>query len=246
MKMKEEGAERVTLPEFLSEVSLLTDQDTDKDKDGNKVTLMTIHAAKGLEFRTVFIVGLEEELFPSPFAETARELEEERRLFYVAITRAEEQCFISYSKSRFKNGKTNFANPSRFLKDIDKQMSTQRKNRGKMVRVALVGYTNVGKSTIMNLMSKSDVFAENKLFATLDTTVRKVIIDYKNHIINLDTASCRQTLAYEKEFRTGEISYEMQNGLFDSFNPEVVQDYFANGEPFASLDPSYMTVDSRR
>ncbi|MBP1665063.1 MAG: ATP-dependent helicase PcrA, partial [Bacteroidetes bacterium] len=90
-------------------------------QDENKVTLMTIHAAKGLEFKTVFIVGLEEELFPSPFAETPRELEEERRLFYVAITRAEEQCFISYSKSRFKNGKTNFANPSRFLKDIDKQ-----------------------------------------------------------------------------------------------------------------------------
>ena len=125
MKIKEEGAERVILPEFLSEVSLLTDQDTDKDKDGNKVTLMTIHAAKGLEFKTVFIVGLEEELFPSPFAETARELEEERRLFYVAITRAEEQCFISYSKSRFKNGKTNFANPSRFLKDIDKKYLEQ-------------------------------------------------------------------------------------------------------------------------
>lgn len=121
MKINEEGAEHVSLPEFLSEVSLLTDQDTDKDQDENKVTLMTIHAAKGLEFKTVFIVGLEEELFPSPFAETPRELEEERRLFYVAITRAEEQCFISYSKSRFKNGKTNFANPSRFLKDIDKQ-----------------------------------------------------------------------------------------------------------------------------
>lgn len=114
-------AEFVSLPEFLSEVSLLTDQDTEKDDNGEKVTLMTIHAAKGLEFKTVFIVGMEEQLFPSPYAESPREMEEERRLFYVAITRAETNCFISYSKSRFRNGQTNFANPSRFLKDIDKK-----------------------------------------------------------------------------------------------------------------------------
>ncbi len=120
-KRKEENAELVTLPEFLSEVSLLTDQDTGEDENDDKVTLMTIHAAKGLEFRSVFIVGMEEQLFPSPYAETPREMEEERRLFYVAITRAEENCFISYSKSRFRNGQTNFANPSRFLKDIDKK-----------------------------------------------------------------------------------------------------------------------------
>lgn len=120
-KRKEEHAETVTLTDFLSEVSLLTDQDTEKDENEDKVTLMTIHAAKGLEFRCVFIVGMEEQLFPSPYAETPREMEEERRLFYVAITRAEENCFISYSKSRFRNGQTNFANPSRFLKDIDRK-----------------------------------------------------------------------------------------------------------------------------
>ena len=77
---------------------------------------------------------------------------------------------------------------------------------------------------------------------SMTSALSQPIIDYKNHTINLDTVSCRQTLAYEKEFRTGEISYEMQNGLFDSFNPEIVRNYFANGEPFASLDPSYMTV----
>lgn len=116
------GEPLAILPDFLSEVSLLTDQDTDKDTDKNKVTLMTVHAAKGLEFKVVFIVGMEEELFPSPFStDNERELEEERRLFYVAITRAEERCIISYSKSRFRNGKTNFSNPSRFIKDIDKQ-----------------------------------------------------------------------------------------------------------------------------
>lgn len=108
------------LVDFLAEVSLLTDQDTDKDADDDKVTMMTVHAAKGLEFKVVFVVGMEEELFPSAFAmDSARELEEERRLFYVAITRAEERCFITYAKSRFKNGQVNFANPSRFIKDID-------------------------------------------------------------------------------------------------------------------------------
>ena len=116
-----EGEELTILPDYLAEISLLTDQDTDKESDQNKITLMTIHAAKGLEFKAVFIVGMEEELFPSPFCTSERELEEERRLFYVAITRAEERCFISYSKSRFRNGKTNFSNPSRFLEDIDKQ-----------------------------------------------------------------------------------------------------------------------------
>ena len=119
---KTDGEPTALLPDFLSEVSLLTDQDTDKETNKDKVTLMTVHAAKGLEFKVVFIVGMEEELFPSPFCtQSERELEEERRLFYVAITRAEELCFISYAKSRFKNGKTNFSNPSRFIKDIDPQ-----------------------------------------------------------------------------------------------------------------------------
>lgn len=108
------------LTDFLSEVSLLTDQDTDKEEDKDKVTMMTVHAAKGLEFKAVFVVGMEEELFPSAFSmESPRELEEERRLFYVAITRAGERCFISYAKSRFRNGQVNFANPSRFIRDID-------------------------------------------------------------------------------------------------------------------------------
>ncbi len=117
-----DGEPTALLSDFLSEVSLLTDQDTDKESDKDKVTLMTVHAAKGLEFKAVFIVGMEEELFPSPFCtQSERELEEERRLFYVAITRAEELCFISFAKSRFRNGKTNFSNPSRFIKDIDEQ-----------------------------------------------------------------------------------------------------------------------------
>lgn len=117
---QEEGAENVGLITFLSEVSLLTDQDTDKEANDEKVTMMTIHASKGLEFKNVFIVGLEEDLFPSAMAKMEmRGLEEERRLFYVAITRAEEFCMLTYARSRFKNGQTNPCNPSRFLREID-------------------------------------------------------------------------------------------------------------------------------
>lgn len=117
---REEGNEHVALTDYLAEVSLLTDQDSDKDGEGAKITLMTIHSAKGLEFKNVFVVGLEESLFPSAMSmNSVRGLEEERRLFYVAITRAEEHCYLSFAKSRYKFGKTEFSSPSRFLKDID-------------------------------------------------------------------------------------------------------------------------------
>ena len=116
---EEEGSANIRLTDFLSEVSLLTDQDNDKEGDSEKITLMTIHSAKGLEFKNVF-VGLEENLFPSALSlNSYKELEEERRLFYVAITRAEEHCYLSFAKSRFKYGKMEFSSPSRFLKDID-------------------------------------------------------------------------------------------------------------------------------
>ncbi|EXY21755.1 ATP-dependent helicase, partial [Bacteroides fragilis] len=114
---QEEGNTNVSLIDFLSEVSLLTDQDSDKEGDGEKVTLMTVHSAKGLEFRNVFVVGMEENLFPSGMAgDSPRAMEEERRLFYVAITRAEEHCFLSFAKTRFRYGKMEFGSPSRFLR----------------------------------------------------------------------------------------------------------------------------------
>ena len=117
---REEGVEQVSLADFLSEVSLLTDQDNDKDEQANKVTMMTVHAAKGLEFKNVFVVGLEAELFPSSMSkDNPRAVAEERRLFYVAITRAEENCVLTYAKSRFRNGQSAMCSPSRFLKDID-------------------------------------------------------------------------------------------------------------------------------
>jgi DNA helicase-2/ATP-dependent DNA helicase PcrA len=117
----EEGSENVSLADFLSEVSLLTDQDNDKDEFANKVTLMTVHAAKGLEFPHVFVVGMEEDLFPSSMSkDNPMGVEEERRLFYVAITRAEKSCTLSFAKSRFRNGQSCLCSPSRFLRDIDK------------------------------------------------------------------------------------------------------------------------------
>lgn len=119
-KRVNEGNNDVSINDFLSEVSLLTDQDNSNEIP-DAVTLMTVHASKGLEFAHVYIVGMEENLFPSMMVETERELEEERRLFYVAITRAKERCTITYAKSRFRNGQTQFSNPSRFLYDIDRK-----------------------------------------------------------------------------------------------------------------------------
>jgi DNA helicase-2/ATP-dependent DNA helicase PcrA len=131
----EEGNANVSLADFLSEVSLMTDQDSDKKGDDKKVTLMTVHSAKGLEFPNVFVVGLEENLFPSGMAKTLREMEEERRLFYVAITRAMEHCFLSYAKSRRRYGKMEFSAPSCFLSDIDRCYLSFSENAGISARV---------------------------------------------------------------------------------------------------------------
>ncbi len=125
----EEGAEDIRLIDFLSEVSLLTDQDTDQEAEDEKVTLMTVHSAKGLEFNHVFVVGLEEDLFPSRMAmNEMRGLEEARRLFYVAITRAKKTCTLTFAKSRFKNGQINPARESRFLRDIDPEYLSMERN----------------------------------------------------------------------------------------------------------------------
>jgi len=116
----EEGDGHCLMTDYLSEVSLMTDQDNETDEDLEKVTLMTVHAAKGLEFDAVFIVGLEENLFPSDMSgDDERQIEEERRLMYVAMTRARKYLTLLYATSRFKYGSVDFCTPSRFLKDID-------------------------------------------------------------------------------------------------------------------------------
>ena len=117
---KEEGNDKRFMTDYLSEVSLMTDQDNETEEDLEKVTLMTVHAAKGLEFDAVFIVGLEENLFPSDMSgDSEREIEEERRLFYVAMTRARKYLTLLFATTRFKYGSVDFCTPSRFLKDID-------------------------------------------------------------------------------------------------------------------------------
>jgi DNA helicase-2/ATP-dependent DNA helicase PcrA len=117
---QEESSEQVSLTDFLMEISLMTDQDYEKDENADLVTLMTVHAAKGLEFNNVFIVGMENDLFPSQLSmNNPRAVEEERRLFYVAITRARENCIITYAKNRYRNGQSNSAAPSFFIHDID-------------------------------------------------------------------------------------------------------------------------------
>ena len=116
----QEGNTNAGLVDFLSEVSLMSDLDSDDEENPDRITLMTIHSAKGLEFPAVFIVGLEEELFPNQCAQSSlREMEEERRLFYVAITRAKDHCVLSFAKSRYRYGQFGFCEPSRFIKEID-------------------------------------------------------------------------------------------------------------------------------
>ena len=126
---QEEGIDYTPITDFLSEVSLQTDQDENLDDTTERVTLMTVHAAKGLEFPYVFIVGMEENLFPSQFCSQPWEIEEERRLLYVAITRAMEQCYLSFARQRFRNGQMAFNSPSRFLQDIDRRYFELSKTR---------------------------------------------------------------------------------------------------------------------
>ena len=129
---REEGRmDEAFLTDYLQDVALLTDADSEGAKDEPRVSLMTVHAAKGLEFATVFIVGLEENIFPSPLAAmSVRELEEERRLLYVAITRAEKHCILTNAKNRFRYGKMEFDNPSRFIDEIDDRLIEAQEEMG--------------------------------------------------------------------------------------------------------------------
>ena len=152
---KEEDRENETgLSDFLQEVALLTDLDSDDDKEQPKVSLMTIHAAKGLEFPTVFVVGLEENIFPSPMCvNTMRELEEERRLLYVAITRAEKHCFLTCAQNRFRYGRMEYDTPSRFIKDFDPSLLKVEGNSGLS---GMSGFSNLSShSSSTSISSRS-------------------------------------------------------------------------------------------
>ena len=135
----ETNGEPSTLEAYMANVALLTDQDNEKEEDREKVTLMTMHSAKGLEFKHVYIVGMEDTLFPSPLSSgSSRELEEERRLFYVALTRAEKQATLSYALNRYKWGNLERSNPSRFLHEIDKKFLNYTQTGGKPFKTSFL------------------------------------------------------------------------------------------------------------
>ena len=166
----QEGNPNAGLVDFLSEVSLMSDLDSDNEENPDRITLMTIHSAKGLEFPTVFIVGLEEELFPNQCAQSSlREMEEERRLFYVAITRAKDHCVLSFAKSRYRYGQFGFCEPSRFIKEINPRyiamqggvqaQRPQQQQSGSYRQGGMFGRTNTGYS------QRSSSFATEQRYA---------------------------------------------------------------------------------
>jgi DNA helicase-2/ATP-dependent DNA helicase PcrA len=159
----ETNGEPSILEAYMANVALLTDQDTENDEDRNKVTLMTMHSAKGLEFRHVYIVGMEDTLFPSPMSSgSARELEEERRLFYVAITRAEKQATLSYALNRYKWGNLERCSPSRFLREIDQKFLNYPQTGGKP-------FQKNNQSGI-----KTSTIREESLFYAKDERLRRI------------------------------------------------------------------------
>ena len=145
----EEGVDFTPIHDFMAEVALLTDQDQNLKDETRRVTLMTVHAAKGLEFPIVYIVGLEENLFPSQMCVRPAEIEEERRLLYVAITRAMERCHMSYARQRFRNGQTQFSSPSRFLNEIDYQFLSRHEGQAVTPQFGRAGGTPMWRTSDM-------------------------------------------------------------------------------------------------
>jgi DNA helicase-2/ATP-dependent DNA helicase PcrA len=166
----EEGSDEVRIADFLAEVSLLTDQDSDNGEENNRVTMMTVHAAKGLEFKNVFVVGLEEELFPSERTGSERELEEERRLFYVAITRARDNVTLSYAKTRFRRGESITCRPSRFIRNIDAKYLT---TPGDLNTVSGINSININRNTTGRVPS---YYVNQRTIAPVNNTTAATVV----------------------------------------------------------------------
>ena len=182
-----------TLEAYMANVSLLTDQDFEKEEERNKVTLMTMHSAKGLEFKHVYIVGMEDTLFPSPMSNgSARELEEERRLFYVAVTRAEEQVTLSYALNRYKWGRLEKSNPSRFFKEIDQQF---------------LYYPQTGGKPFNNFVnaSQSPIATRTPTYANKERLKRLSDAPQASYQMNESAAFVEGDKVYHERFGTGEI-----------------------------------------
>ena len=172
-----DGVSFTPMTEFLSEVSLLTDQDENQDDNQARITLLTVHAAKGLEFKVTFIVGLEENLFPSQFCQAPKEIEEERRLLYVAITRSMERCYLTNARQRFRNGQTVFSSPSRFLKDIDTcyVQQTQSMSSYTPQPIKIQAHTTSAASSSSSLSASSKLKSVSKQVGSSTAKTRKEV-----------------------------------------------------------------------
>ena len=175
-RLREDNA-FVPMTEFLSEVSLLTDQDEKQEDNQPRITLLTVHAAKGLEFKVAFIVGLEENLFPSQFCQAPKEIEEERRLLYVAITRSMERCYLTNARQRFRNGQTVFSSPSRFLKDIDTcyVQQTQSMSSYTPQPIKIQSHTTSTTSSSSSLSASGKLKSVSKQVGSSTTKTRKEV-----------------------------------------------------------------------
>ncbi len=174
---REEGDENNKLIDYINSVQLLTDLDTDEADGDDHITLMTVHSAKGLEFPAIFVVGLEEELFPNAMAQNSmRELEEERRLFYVAITRAKDYCMLSFAKSRYKYGSFDFCEPSRFIKEIDRKylLFSGGTQRSEQPRSAMFATRGLFSATNSRVSSGRELFERNTQLRRVQETPRSV------------------------------------------------------------------------
>jgi DNA helicase-2/ATP-dependent DNA helicase PcrA len=172
-----DGVSFTPMTEFLSEVSLLTDQDENQDDNQARITLLTVHAAKGLEFKVTFIVGLEENLFPSQFCQAPKEIEEERRLLYVAITRSMERCYLTNARQRFRNGQTVFSSPSRFLKDIDTcyVQQTQSMSSYTLQPIKIQAHTTSAASSSSSLSASGKLKSVSKQVGSSTAKTRKEV-----------------------------------------------------------------------
>ena len=218
---RQEGSEHCRLVDFLSEVSLMSDIENDDVDDSNRIALMTVHSAKGLEFKTVFIVGLEEELFPNQCAQSSlREMEEERRLFYVAITRAKDHCILSFAKSRYKFGQFNYCEPSRFIKEIDHrfialqggvQAQRQQQQQPSFRSGGMFGRTNSAPSPQRTLFGGTNSGVASRGFA--NTTSTNSSTDTGKRVISASSftekpATLRRVRDVERDFYAPKSNHE--------------------------------------
>lgn len=236
---EEEEGNMISIVDFLNTAALSTDQDEEKPEKKNSVKLMTIHAAKGLEFSFVFIVGLEENLFPNQYVETESDVEEERRLLYVAITRAKERCFISYAKNRFRNGQSTYTTESRFLHDIDKKFLAWQEDEARNSTINPYGFSNSGyvKRDFSSKDRYSSGYSFTKQKSEVDTQMKTLmdkLADIKNNkASHSDKTGKLNSAGIYKKIEKSDVIEELDavliNGVNFSVGDRVIHDKLGRG-----------------